>query len=426
MALPTEVTFYAQLACDDAEDCPICYEPLKDPLTTSCKHSFCLICLRDWLETASTCPCCRKKLCLNAAPRHFTDNGLRNTLSATNLRLHYLMNLTTLSTPTLVQLQCVTRNLAASLTPRRVRPTRRLLDDLSFLFGRPSPEFPMHAPFTFLRPDAPDDEPVFLGLEQWVPASLACVRRELAARLAPPASIVPQEHQDPELEMYQLILSSASTPGSPVNSLVTVAAHLNRLVDVNTFTSAQLARTDTLSEQLRLAVESRDAGNTATLARELAGLLNIPLPQWATSLNDISLGNEPAFSVLNRWTCQLRMDLVKCKMRRAERSWKYLSISAADLDACTIAQLVKLDILIEAIPVAVASRNAAGLESIVREIHVVLGMRPYHNLSANIFRDEETFPELQQYALQLGTHVRHCLSSRATVPPSSRTGCVCS
>lgn len=62
MALLTKDTFLAQLVCDVAEDCPICYEPRKDTVTTACKHTFCLECLRHWLTTANTCPCCRIKL----------------------------------------------------------------------------------------------------------------------------------------------------------------------------------------------------------------------------------------------------------------------------------------------------------------------------------------------------------------------------
>ena len=59
MALPTKDAFLAQLACDE---CPICYEDVTGPTTTACNHSFCLECLRHWLRSANTCPCCRAKL----------------------------------------------------------------------------------------------------------------------------------------------------------------------------------------------------------------------------------------------------------------------------------------------------------------------------------------------------------------------------
>lgn len=78
MALPAKETLLAQLACDE---CPICYEEVTGPTTTTCKHTFCLVCLRHWLQTANTCPCCRAKLyeeCIQSTP----SNENRATVAA--------------------------------------------------------------------------------------------------------------------------------------------------------------------------------------------------------------------------------------------------------------------------------------------------------------------------------------------------------
>ena len=66
MALSMKKDFLAQLACDEKDDCPICYEPLADPVTTACKHKFCIACLLGWLEIANTCPSCRRELYANS------------------------------------------------------------------------------------------------------------------------------------------------------------------------------------------------------------------------------------------------------------------------------------------------------------------------------------------------------------------------
>ena len=43
------------------EDCPICFEVIdkKSLLKTACNHSFHFQCLKTWLTTKSSCPCCR-------------------------------------------------------------------------------------------------------------------------------------------------------------------------------------------------------------------------------------------------------------------------------------------------------------------------------------------------------------------------------
>ncbi|SPQ20411.1 e5b36d1e-0c07-4627-87b9-4372e1c3ebe5 [Thermothielavioides terrestris] len=47
---------------DDALLCPICRNPLYDPLTTPCRHTFCSACLEQSIEVHSICPIDRKPL----------------------------------------------------------------------------------------------------------------------------------------------------------------------------------------------------------------------------------------------------------------------------------------------------------------------------------------------------------------------------
>ena len=45
--------------------CPVCRDPPVDPLTTSCRHTFCRTCLQSWIQQSMetgnevTCPVCR-------------------------------------------------------------------------------------------------------------------------------------------------------------------------------------------------------------------------------------------------------------------------------------------------------------------------------------------------------------------------------
>ena len=69
MALPTRDAFthtirnnQAQYNLESPTDCPICYENIARPFTTSCNHIFCKECLLTWTEESNTCPCCRAEL----------------------------------------------------------------------------------------------------------------------------------------------------------------------------------------------------------------------------------------------------------------------------------------------------------------------------------------------------------------------------
>jgi SWI/SNF-related matrix-associated actin-dependent regulator of chromatin subfamily A3 len=51
-----------QLLIDSQEECPVCLEPLKEPVITKCAHSFCTICIERVIETQHKCPMCRAEL----------------------------------------------------------------------------------------------------------------------------------------------------------------------------------------------------------------------------------------------------------------------------------------------------------------------------------------------------------------------------
>ncbi|KAF7188252.1 putative RING finger protein [Pseudocercospora fuligena] len=65
MALLTRDEYIAQLRPDGSsstDTCPICHEDVDSPVTTSCRHTFCLECLKPWMERSHTCPSCRNAL----------------------------------------------------------------------------------------------------------------------------------------------------------------------------------------------------------------------------------------------------------------------------------------------------------------------------------------------------------------------------
>ena len=42
-----------------SEACAICLDIINSPLSITCGHAFCTVCITEWANTASTCPMCR-------------------------------------------------------------------------------------------------------------------------------------------------------------------------------------------------------------------------------------------------------------------------------------------------------------------------------------------------------------------------------
>jgi SWI/SNF-related matrix-associated actin-dependent regulator of chromatin subfamily A3 len=51
-----------QIMVEAQEECPICYDPLKDPVITVCTHSFCYSCIEKTISLQHKCPLCRAEL----------------------------------------------------------------------------------------------------------------------------------------------------------------------------------------------------------------------------------------------------------------------------------------------------------------------------------------------------------------------------
>ncbi|KAI4103934.1 MAG: hypothetical protein LQ339_004051 [Xanthoria mediterranea] len=65
-----------QLSIDSHEDCPICLEPLHDPVITACAHSFGHACIEKVIETQQRCPMCRAEpLELDSLVRPAIEHG---------------------------------------------------------------------------------------------------------------------------------------------------------------------------------------------------------------------------------------------------------------------------------------------------------------------------------------------------------------
>ncbi|KAL8839507.1 MAG: hypothetical protein Q9170_001730 [Blastenia crenularia] len=65
-----------QLSIDSHEDCPICLEPLHDPVITACAHTFGYACIEKVVETQHRCPMCRAEpLELDSLVRPVTELG---------------------------------------------------------------------------------------------------------------------------------------------------------------------------------------------------------------------------------------------------------------------------------------------------------------------------------------------------------------
>jgi SWI/SNF-related matrix-associated actin-dependent regulator of chromatin subfamily A3 len=63
-----------QLVIESQEECPVCMEPLTDPVITHCKHFFCRACISKVIDIQHKCPMCRTELSedklVEPAPEH--------------------------------------------------------------------------------------------------------------------------------------------------------------------------------------------------------------------------------------------------------------------------------------------------------------------------------------------------------------------
>ena len=65
-----------QVSIDSHEDCPICLEPLHDPVITACAHTFGYSCIEKVIETQHRCPMCRAEpLAIESLVRPAVDLG---------------------------------------------------------------------------------------------------------------------------------------------------------------------------------------------------------------------------------------------------------------------------------------------------------------------------------------------------------------
>ncbi|KAK4233595.1 RAD5-like protein [Achaetomium macrosporum] len=63
-----------QLVIESQEECPVCMDPLTDPVITHCKHFFCRACISKVIDIQHKCPMCRAELSedklVEPAPEH--------------------------------------------------------------------------------------------------------------------------------------------------------------------------------------------------------------------------------------------------------------------------------------------------------------------------------------------------------------------
>ena len=60
----------AWLQSKQQRKCTLCLEPMKDPSSTTCGHTFCFTCILEWLGEKQECPLCRQKV-LSQHGRYF-------------------------------------------------------------------------------------------------------------------------------------------------------------------------------------------------------------------------------------------------------------------------------------------------------------------------------------------------------------------
>jgi len=55
--------------------CPICWNKMEEPSTTTCGHVFCDTCIKQAIKVQKKCPTCRKGLKMNSVHRIYLPNG---------------------------------------------------------------------------------------------------------------------------------------------------------------------------------------------------------------------------------------------------------------------------------------------------------------------------------------------------------------
>lgn len=58
----SDPTCLAWLQPKQQRKCTLCLEPMKDPSSTTCGHTFCFTCILDWLGEKQECPLCRQRV----------------------------------------------------------------------------------------------------------------------------------------------------------------------------------------------------------------------------------------------------------------------------------------------------------------------------------------------------------------------------
>ena len=59
-------------------ECPICYQPIKNSVTTSCNHTFCYSCFTNFVDNSIKCPMCRGDMFDEEEINHIKDKKLQN------------------------------------------------------------------------------------------------------------------------------------------------------------------------------------------------------------------------------------------------------------------------------------------------------------------------------------------------------------
>ena len=60
--------------------CAICQSIYKNPTRISCAHTFCELCIKEWLKKNANCPMCRKKVSKNQTGKDLVAQGIINKL----------------------------------------------------------------------------------------------------------------------------------------------------------------------------------------------------------------------------------------------------------------------------------------------------------------------------------------------------------